>query len=190
MEPAGRIDDERVEAVLHGVCFRVPADLDGVRACHRGKGLHADLAADLGKLLDGGRPVDVRRDEKGLTPFFSQVDRQLPGGGRLAGPLEAEEQHGDGRRPGNVERLVRLAEEAAHLVVYNLDELLAGGDAAHHVLPHGLFFHFVEEVPGDLVVDVGFQKGDAHLPEGLFYVGLTKFSVPLDLLEYGVEAFL
>ena len=61
VKPSGRINDERIKAVLHCVGFGLFADGKGVFHIRHGKGGHVDLLADLHKLVDCGGPVDVRR---------------------------------------------------------------------------------------------------------------------------------
>src|SRR5208282_3505655 len=95
----------------------------------------AQLASDSCELLNSCWPVDVRGDEKGLSSLLSQVEGQLPGSGRLPRTLKPEEHHRHGRRTRHIEGLLRLAQEFAHLVIDNLDELLARGDARHHLFP-------------------------------------------------------
>ncbi len=163
---------------------------DRVGPFRRRKSLDAQLAPYLGELLNGRRPVDVRRNEKGLSPLFSQVERQLPGGGRLAGALKAEEHDRDRRGAGHIEGLVRLAQKVDHLVVDDLDELLAGGDARHHLFAQGLLLHPFEEVLRHLVVDVRLKEGYPHFAQRVLDVALAQLAVALHLLEYYVKSFL
>ena len=51
-----------------------------------------------------------------------------------------------------------------------LHELLAGGNAPQHLFPQALFFHPLNEVFGDLVVDVGLQESHPNFAQRILDV--------------------
>ena len=57
--------------------------------------------------------------------------------------------------------------ERDEFVVDDLDDLLAGIEGAQHFLADGALRDFGDEVLGDGEIDVGFEKGFAHLLHGL-----------------------
>ena len=66
------------------------------------------------------------------------------------------------------------AEQLDQLVVDDLHDLLARGEALEDLLPDGLLADALDEGPDDLEVDVGLEEGDAHLAERLLDVLLAS----------------
>jgi hypothetical protein len=171
--PGGVVDDD-VVAVLLGFGDRRFADLE--RALVRNvEHRDADARAEHLKLLDGRGPLHVGRDEKRLFPLFDEVARELRGGGRFAGALEAY--HHDAGRTfgGEREGLALGGHEGDELVVADLRELIARADA--HRLPVGslgahaddfaerFFLHAGEERLGHAELDVGLEQGEPHFAQ-------------------------
>ena len=87
-----------------------------------------------------------------------------------------EADHHDPERPRRRDGVRPLAEEAHELVVDDLDDLLAGGDALQHLLAGALGLDALGELPGDLEVDVGGEERGAHLGEGRRHVLLGELA--------------
>ena len=62
------------------------------------------------------------------------------------------------------------AQKLHHLVMDELDHLLAGRDAAERLVADRLLADGRHELPCDPEVDVGLQQGEAHLAQGLLDV--------------------
>ncbi len=125
----------------------------------------------------------------GLRPSLRLYQRgQLGRGGGLAGSLQAGQQH-DRRRAGGVGEPEGLAaEDGAQLVVDDLDDLLARGQALGEVDPDQLLPDPRHEVADDPKVDVGLQQGQADLAQGLVDVGFAQPAPAAQPAEDGVEA--
>jgi hypothetical protein len=88
-----------------------------------------------------------------------------------------------GRLPAQIERRVGRAEQFDQFIADDLDDLLAGLDAAHDLLADGLLFHRLDEIPGHLEIDIGFEQGHAHLAEGVRDVVLGDFAETAQVFE-------
>ena len=91
VQPAGRVEDDRVEQRLPGVgdarCGRHPRGRvlpSRLLAVDR----NLDLLAEHFELIDGGGPLQVGGDEQRLAAALAQGQGELAGGGRLAASLE------------------------------------------------------------------------------------------------------
>jgi len=76
-----------------------------------------------------------------------------------------------------------LAEEFYELVMNYLHDLLAGRDGLEDVLARALGLHPVNELAGDLEMDVGGQQGGAHFLEGIRHVGLGQGTDPTQVAQ-------
>ena len=83
------------------------------------------------------------------------MQRQLGGGRRLAGALQAGEQD-DGEAAEREPRRTG-AHQLGQLLVDRLHDLLARSEALQHLLAEGLLAHAGDEVADDLEVDVGLE---------------------------------
>ncbi len=72
-----------------------------------------------------------------------------------------------------MEDSVAGSEEVHELVVDDLDDLLAGGEARQHVPADGLLADARNEVLDDLEVDVCFEQGEPDFAHGGLDVGLA-----------------
>ena len=79
----------------------------------------------------------------------------------------------DRRVAGQAEDAVAGTEERDQLVVDDLDDLLAGGQAREHVRADGLLADAGHEVLDDLEVDVRLEQGEPDLAHGGIHVGLA-----------------
>ena len=90
----------------------------------------------------------------------------------LARALQADHRD-DGRVARQVEDAVAGTEQLDELVVDDLDDLLAGGQAREDILADGLLANARDEVLDDLEVDVGLEQGEPDLAHGGVDVGLA-----------------
>jgi hypothetical protein len=207
---AGGVEDDDVAAVLFGEVDGVAADLHGVFVVALGIDGHVGLLAEGVQLVDGGGALQVGGDEEGIFAFGFQVEGELAAGGGFAGALEAAH-HEDGGAGGDehdawggtgeAHAAARCfaaglgdvgvgAHEADEFVVDDFDHLLARLDGGEHDGADGLFGDFCDELVDDVVVDVGFEEGGAHLFHGVADVGFGDFSLAGEVAEEGAEFIL
>ena len=133
----------------------------------------AELLAENAKLLDRGGPVDVeRRQIRSLAALCAEPARELRGGRRLAGAVQADEHQHDGRGPAEVERDALLAEQPDQLAMDELDEVLLGREAPQHLFAEGVLLDGLDELLDDADVDVGLEERQPHVAERLLDVAL------------------
>jgi hypothetical protein len=179
VQPAGRVEDQDVPPLLIGLPAAVLADLQR-RALGRILRIdrHVDLLPDDLELFDSGRPLQVGGDEHRFGPFIAKHAGQFAARCRFAGPLQtAHHQHGDfapAERDGMVDRTHELHE----LLVDDAHDLLLRPQRLEHAVADGLFRDAVDEVLGDVVVDVGLEERLPHLPHPLADVRLGEPPAP------------
>ena len=182
VQTAGGVDDDRVAAIVARVFHGLFGDLHRI-ALALFKDLHAHLSADDLQLLDGCGAVDVAGDEQGLFAALLDEVAELGGHGGLARALQSAE-HVDGRRLGGIGQFgVGAAHELGQFVVYDLDDLLAGREAAQNLLPHGALGDLFDEILDDCEVDVGLQKRHAHFAHRGLDVRLAELALAGQLFE-------
>ncbi len=72
--------------------------------------------------------------------------------------------------------------------MHDLDDHLAGGDGAHHLLADGLRPHRVGEVAHHVERHVGLEQRAANLAHRFIDVGLVKRALAGELVEDGAKA--
>ena len=182
LQAAGGIDDDIVVAVVLGVAHSLLGGEHRVLGApleHRGPGL---LPHHL-QLFDSRGAVDVAGHQQGAVALGLQLVGQLGGVGGFTGALQAAH-HDDGRRVGgHFQPLLAAAHQAGQLLVDDFDDHLGGGEALHHLAAHGAVGDFLGELFGHLVVDIGFQQGQAHFPHGFLYVRLGELALAAQLFK-------
>src|SRR5258706_5809289 len=114
------------------------------------------------QLIGGGRSVRVRGDKERAAPLLDEVPGELGGRRRLARALQTD--HRDDRGiTRQAERAVARAEQRHELVVDDLHDLLAGGQALQDLGPDRLLADAADEVLDDLEVDVGLEEAEPDL---------------------------
>ncbi len=107
----------------------------------------------------------IARDEQRGAALFLEISGQLGGGSGLAGAVEAH--HEDAGRLLEIERGLVAAQERGQFILENFDDLLAGGDAAEHLLAQRLFLDAGDEVLRDGEIDVRLEQRHADLAQGV-----------------------
>ncbi len=147
------------------------------------------LLAENAKLLLRRRTARIERGHQHLLLVAGGEPLGELGGGRgLAGALQADQHHDDGRRGGEVDGLRIGAQHAHQLVVDDLDDHLARRDGAHHVLAERLLLHPVGEGAHHVERHVGLDQSAAHLAHGLGHVRLAQRAAARELVENAGEA--
>jgi hypothetical protein len=165
VQPAGGVDDDHVEPEMPGLLHRAGGPRHGIQFTLRVVHPHARLLPDDVQLLDGGRPFDVGRDEQRMASLPGQPFRQLAGGCRLAGALQAQQQHDPGTLARRLEAPFSNAEERDHLVADDPDDLLRRREAAQNILPHRAITNPVDERLDDLEIDVRLEQREPNLAQ-------------------------
>src|SRR5690606_9051415 len=148
-----------------------------------------DLLAQGLELVDRRRTVHVQRRQQRRAALPLQPPRQLRRRRRLTRALEPHQQ--DHRRRGRreLERRTAPAQQGDQLVVNDLHDLLARRDGPEHALAERTLLHPRQEVPRELVVDVGLQQDTADLPEPVLDHGLREHAALAEPAEYAVQLF-
>ena len=159
----GGIEILHVDAGLGGRPLRAfAAGLDEIGFARlRPKNRHSDLTRQRHELIDGSRPLQVAGDQHGAAAFLFEQAGELGGRGGFAGAVQAHHQDAGGRI--EIERRGVAAEQSGQLIVENLNDLLAGRDAAQDILAERLGLDASDEVLGDLEMHVRLEQGEAHL---------------------------
>ena len=135
------------------------------------------LPAERFELVNRRGPPQVSGDEERALLAFAQQQRQLGGGRRLAGALQAYEHEHSGERRAGSERVFALAKKLDELVVHQFDDLLPRGDAAQDIAVGGPLLHLRREVARDPEVNVRLQQGEAHFAQRLVDVLVGEASL-------------
>ena len=177
VQPSGGIDDDEVTRILPRVNHSPPRERDSVLP-----GLlverNIDLARQCPQLLDGCRPIRVRRDKKRMMAAPLEVQGKFCAEGRLPRSLQTRHKDHGGWSRTKCHRCRGGPEQRDELVMDQLHNELAGCDARENVLPQRLCLDVVDELLRNLVVDVGIQEDPADLTEGLANVGLADLPLP------------
>ena len=96
VQAAGGVDDDGVPSGLARLPEALARDLDGILASAGLEDRNADLPAEGDELLNRGGPRQVGGDDQRIAAARLQMERELRGGGRLAGALETDEQNDRG----------------------------------------------------------------------------------------------
>ena len=190
MGAAGGIEQEHVIAAASGGFDRALGDGRGSFAGNDGERGDARLLAEHAELLlRRGAPRIERGHQHFLLVAGLEPLAELGGGGGLAGALQADQHHHHGRGGGEIDPL-RVGPQHPHqLVMDDLDDHLAGGDRAHHLLADRLLLHRLGEVADHVERDIGLEQRDPHLAHGLTHVGIGQRPFAGELVEDGAEAF-
>ncbi len=89
--------------------------------------------------------------------------------------------------PLRFKRGVGRAEQVDQFIVDDFDDLLAGMDALDDFLAEGLGLDAVDEIAGDLEIDVGFEQRHADFAQGIGDVGLGNFAEAAQVFEGVLE---
>ena len=87
------------------------------------------------------------------------------------------------------ELYVLPAHELGEFLIYDLDDLLGGGEGGKDLRPHGTLGHFFDKVFYQGIVDVGFQKRHAHIAHCFFYVRFRELAATGKLFERALYFF-
>jgi len=82
---------------------------------------------------------------------------------------------------------VARAHQFGQFLVDDLDHLLTGGEARHHLLAQGAQAHVLDEALDHAVVDIGLEQGQADFLQALVDVIFAELAVPPQLLEDGFK---
>ena len=190
MEAARRIDEDHVLAGLYRLDLRRARQLHRIirllgRALVDGK-LNL-LGNDAGQLLPRRRTVDVDRNHDRVVPVLGEPARQLARGGGLTGTLQTDHQQRRRRIIGEAQPGVMAAKDLDHLLVDDLDHLLARREGGEHVLAHRLFPDVANELFDDLEVHVGLEQRQADFPQRVLHVFGRELTFALQVLENPLE---
>ena len=193
MQAAGGVDDERVAAHDAGFAagfFGQPLDqrrAGGLAFLVAFVELGLDGFGDDFELLARGGAVDVDRDEHGAMAALFEPGGQLAAGGGFAGALQAGHENDGGRLRGEFEAGRVFAEQCDQLVADDLDDLLGGRKRGEHFGSDGFDADVLDQVAGDVEVDVGFEQGHADFAQGFGDVFFGERALAAEGLEGALQ---
>ena len=123
------------------------------------------------------------------APASGEVRRELGGGSRLAGPLEAHEHERRSRRRAVVQPVIACAQDGRQLLVDHLDHLLTRVEPLQHVGVEAARLHFGDKLPRDAEVDVRLQKRNTHLFQRLVNILFREPALAPQPLKHSGELF-
>ena len=174
MQTAGSVQQNHVRAGLPGLGNGLFGNIDRLHPGNRAITGHFQLAGKYLELLDGRWPIDVGRHKIGIFPVLAQKIGQLGRGSRLARTLKTDE-HDYGGFVSPKIKFCSLAPQKLNKFVMNcLYYLLGRTDALEHFLAKTFIAHIVDKIPDHIVIDIGFQKRKAHLPESGLHIFFRK----------------
>ena len=169
--PGGVEDDDVADLALGGLDAAAD-DVDDGGPGRRAVDRDVEALAERLELVGGGRAVRVGGDEQGPAAELDDVAGELGGRGRLAGALQADHRD-DGRVARQVEGPVAGRQQRDQLVVDDLDDLLAGGQALEDLVADRPLADARDEVLDDLEVDVRLEERETDLAHGGIDVGFA-----------------
>ena len=190
MGAAGGVEQHDVVALEAGDALGAPGDRHRVLAGDDRQRVDADLAAEHGELLLRRRPLHVERRHQhfGLAAL-GEAQRDLGGGRRLAGALQADEHDRHRRRRVEVDRLRLAAERLDQRIVDDLDHHLAGRDRLDHGGADRLRAGAVDERTHDVERNVGLEQRAAHFAHRRVDVLLGEGAAAGQSIQYAGELF-
>ena len=166
-------NDDTIPRAL-GLLDAVLRDLHDILRIALGVDRNVQLRAEGLQLVDGGGAIDVACDEARRAIFCFQAPRELRRRRRLSRSLKSDH-HDDGWRNGaQLESFAPLAQHRGQLVIDNFDQLLAGRDRADLRNADRFLLDALEELAGELKVDVGLEEDAPDFAEAFLDVGLGK----------------
>ena len=152
------------------------------------KDRNADLPAEGGELVGRSGSVRVAGGQQRVSPLLLEKVRELGGGRRLTGALQAHEHDHVGRavlRKGELG--VRGAQKRGELVENDLDDVLGGAQRREDVGGEALLLAPGNELLDHAIVDVSLEKGHANLAHREVDVVLGEATLAAELLEGVLE---
>ncbi len=135
-------------------------------------------------------PVNVHRNQQRTVAAILQPVGQLARGRRLTGTLQSGHQDDRRRLRCKFQLGGIFAEGFDQFVADDLDDLLAGRERRHHLLPDRLGLNVVDQVLDDFEVDVGFQQRQTDLFQRLGNVFFGEDGLSAKGLEGALQFFL
>ena len=161
-----------------------PRDIDGLFVLLDGERCDPDLLAEDPQLLLGRRAAIIERGHQDFLALpFAQALGELGAERGLACALQAHHQDRHGRGGGQIDRHLRVAEDAHQLVMDDLDDLLAGSDRADHFFADGALAHLLDEGLHDFERDVGLEQRAADLAQRRIDVGFAERAAAGEAIE-------
>ena len=205
-EAAGGVDDEDVVGEVTGFAEGFLGEAEdvggagGVVRCRfyvvRGRRVGGEFAfvdpdvdqfGDDFELLAGGGAVDVDGDEQGAVAALFEPGGEFAGGRRLPGALQAGHEDDGGGLGGEFEPGGVMAEDIHELVADDFDDLFGGREGGGDFGAEGFGADVVDDVAGDVEVDVGFEERGADGAEGGVDVVVGEGALAAEVLEGALE---
>src|SRR5207248_9851760 len=169
-----------------GKIERLASDAQNVGLALGGEAGQFELFAEGYKLVHGGGPVHIRRDQQWGAALLLQEAGQLAAGGGFARAMQADQHDATGAAL-EFQRRISRAEQLDQLVVNNFDDLLARLDALNDLLAERFALHPLDEIAHHLEIDVRIQQGQPDLAQGVADVSFGNLAQAAQVLEGALE---
>ena len=169
VETTGGVDKDIIIAVVFRIVHGVFGDFNGVNRTHFEHG-NVDLFADDLQLFNGGGSVNVARHKQRAVALAFEFAGDFGAVRGFTGALQAAHHHDCGRVRSAREPAARAAHERGQLFVDDFNDHLRGGQAFHYLRADGTLGHFIGKIFRDFIVNVRFEKRQAHFAHGFFYI--------------------
>ena len=187
---AGGVEQHDVVAAELAGLQRALRNLRRLLAGDDRQGLDADLLAEHGELLHRGGAAHVERGHQHLAAaLLGEALRELRGGRRLAGALQADHHDRNRRRRIEIDRIALRAQHLDELVVHDLHDQLSGRHRLDDLDADRARFHLVGEGAHHVERDVGFEQRAAHFAQRRIDVGLRQRAAPGEPVEDSAKPF-
>ena len=185
MQTARGVEEHQIITVAFGVVDAVLCDFDRIALALVEHG-DVKLPADDLELVDRRRAVYVARDEQWpALLLLAQQTRQLGAVGGFARALQTDHHHNGGRVGRDRQAGGLPAQKRDQLLVDDLDDLLRRGQAIQDLRVGRFFRDRLDEILGDLEVDVRFEQRHADLAHRVLDVRLSQPALAAQALECG-----
>ena len=164
-------------------------DIDGIIFGVGIPDINADLLGERFELADGGGSVHVCGDEiRSALLLFEHIGHFAAGGG-FSRTLEADDHDRDGGFVSEIEGSFFFGtKQTDHLVVDDLDELLARSQGFHHLGTNGAFADILDELLNHFEIDIRLEQAHPHIFERVLDVLFVEFALPTQFAK-GVLKF-
>ena len=148
-----------------------------------------DLLTEYLQLFDRGRTVHVAGGQQRLTPFFLEHERELTGGRRLTGTLQADK-HDDRHAVGAQHQLTAdAAQKLGQFIANDFDHRLIRLQTAEYFLTHRFGANVGDKIFSDFEIDVRFQEGTSYLTQSRVDIAFGKFSLAAQIRKCLLQLF-
>ena len=170
MKPPGRIQQEGITTRHLGGNTGFQTNIDRIHVRLRCKYRYRQLPAELGQLVNRRRTINVRRNQVGLVPVITQIDRKFAGRGRFTRALESHQHDRHRPRALEIQLLMTRAHQFGELLIDDFYNLLPRRQTGQNILPQRPGLNIRNELFNNPEMHIRLQQRHAHFAEAFFDV--------------------